>query len=468
MINLQVDHIAEFMGKGYFRSLRSRPLCSPLHRSFRIEKVENYGPKYPKYPLAMDGLPTKFNSSLHAPQLRLSTPTYSQHFMTSQLRHFSDVPSEYTVKVPKMGDSITEGSVNHWKKAVGNFIEADEIVAVIDTDKVSVDINSPVAGQLAELFAAEGDVVEVGKPLFILNTAAVMSNIVETQNAASKHVSDPAKKDPITAASAKGIPSSPPAVKKEKDHFIPPKVASAVAPTEFKDARGEKRTPMSRMRLRIAERLKGAQNTAAMLTTFNECDMGSLMALRSEMNEAFQEVHEIKMGFVSAFLSASALSLKKFPAVNAYIEDKEIVYKDYVDISVAVATPNGLMVPVIRDCDKKNWADLEKDLNDLAKRARKNQIALEEMAGGTFTISNGGVYGSMMGTPLLNPPQSSILGMHTITKRAVVRGDQIVIRPMMYLALTYDHRLIDGRDAVIFLNSIKSYVEDPRKMLLNL
>ncbi|XP_058515939.1 dihydrolipoyllysine-residue succinyltransferase component of 2-oxoglutarate dehydrogenase complex, mitochondrial-like [Ochotona princeps] len=223
---------------------------------------------------------------------------------------------------------------------------------------------------------------------------------------------------------------------------------------------------MTRMRQRIAERLKAAQNAAAMLTTFNEVDMGNLMALRSELNGPFQEAHGVKMGFVSAFMLAASQAIKKVPEVNAYIEGKEIVYKNYVDISVAVATPNGLVVPVVRDCNRKSWAQLEKDLASLAERARRGQIALEDMAGGTFTISNGGVYGSMMGTPIINPPQSSILGMHAVTKRAVVRDDQIVIRPMMYVALTYDHRLIDGREAVTFLRLIRDYVEDPRKMLL--
>jgi len=225
---------------------------------------------------------------------------------------------------------------------------------------------------------------------------------------------------------------------------------------------------MSRMRLRIAERLKGAQNTSAMLTTFNECDMSSLMALRSEFKDDFSSKHHVKLGFMSPFLMASAKSMRKMPEINAFLEGNEIVYKDYVDISVAVATPTGLMVPVIRNCEKKSMADLERDLADLAKRAKVGQIALEEMVGGTFTISNGGVYGSMMGTPILNPPQCAILGMHAIINRPVVRGSEIVVRPMMYLALTYDHRLIDGREAVTFLNSIKDFVEDPRRLLLEL
>eukprot|EP00922_Rhytidocystis_sp_ex-Travisia-forbesii_P059997 GHVS01088935.1.p2 GENE.GHVS01088935.1~~GHVS01088935.1.p2 ORF type:complete len:449 (+),score=58.52 GHVS01088935.1:2391-3737(+) len=377
-------------------------------------------------------------------------------------RAFSGGTGQKVVPVPPMGDSITEGSLNHWKKNVGEAIAEDDIVAVVDTDKVSVDINTPVGGVLTELKAKEGETIFVGAPLFVVDTDATAV------------ASPPAKEDTTVAAAATepaaAPPSTPPppATRIAPSPSSPAPLSQSPRPTTSSLERGERRAPMSRMRLRIAERLKGAQNTAAMLTTFNECDMGNLMAMRSEMNEGFQAAHGVKMGFVSAFLLASAKSLKKMPEVNAYIEDKDIVFKDYADISVAVATPNGLMVPVIRDCDKKTWADLEQDLGDLAARARKGQIALEDMAGGTFTVSNGGVYGSMLGTPLINPPQSSILGMHGVTKRAVVRGNEIVIRPMMYLALTYDHRLIDGREAVQFLCSIRDYIEDPRKMLLDM
>lgn len=225
---------------------------------------------------------------------------------------------------------------------------------------------------------------------------------------------------------------------------------------------------MTRMRQRIAERLKDAQNTAASLTTFNEIDMGNIMALRSEVNDAFVARHGVKFGFVSAFLKASAMSFQRMPNLNAYLDGKDVVIRDYVDISVAVATPTGLLVPVIRDCEKKTIAELEQELGLLAKRARNNQIALEEMQGGSFTISNGGVYGSMFGTPIINPPQSSILGMHGITDRAVVKNKEIVVRPMMYVALTYDHRMYDGREGVLLLKSVKDYIEDPKKMLLDL
>eukprot|EP00922_Rhytidocystis_sp_ex-Travisia-forbesii_P060002 GHVS01088940.1.p2 GENE.GHVS01088940.1~~GHVS01088940.1.p2 ORF type:complete len:451 (+),score=47.55 GHVS01088940.1:2391-3743(+) len=379
-------------------------------------------------------------------------------------RAFSGGTGQKVVPVPPMGDSITEGSLNHWKKNVGEAIAEDDIVAVVDTDKVSVDINTPVGGVLTELKAKEGETIFVGAPLFVVDTDATAATSPKRK---SEDAVSPSPQ-PATEAPASAPPPLPTTKARPTPTMPPPTPVTPTRPAVTPQERGERRAPMSRMRLRIAERLKGAQNTAAMLTTFNECDMGNLMAMRSEMNEGFQAAHGVKMGFVSAFLLASAKSLKKMPDVNAYIEDKDIVFKNYADISVAVATPNGLMVPVIRDCDKKTWADLERDLADLAARARNGQIALEDMAGGTFTVSNGGVYGSMLGTPLINPPQSSILGMHGVTKRAVVRVNDIVIRPMMYLALTYDHRLIDGREAVQFLCSIRDYIEDPRKMLLDM
>eukprot|EP01092_Planopodium_desertum_P011897 TRINITY_DN549_c0_g1_i1.p1 TRINITY_DN549_c0_g1~~TRINITY_DN549_c0_g1_i1.p1 ORF type:complete len:226 (-),score=30.35 TRINITY_DN549_c0_g1_i1:167-844(-) len=224
---------------------------------------------------------------------------------------------------------------------------------------------------------------------------------------------------------------------------------------------------MNRMRQRIAERLKEAQNTNAMLTTFNEIDMSTIMDLRNKYQEQFTKRHGVKLGFMSCFVKASTVALKEIPAVNAVIDGKDIVYRDYVDISVAVATPKGLVVPVLRDCDDMSFADIEKGIAALGLKARDDKLAIEDMTGGTFTISNGGVYGSMMGTPILNPPQSAILGMHGITKRAVVIDDKIVIRPMMYVALTYDHRLIDGREAVTFLRTIKSVVEDPVRVVLD-
>ncbi|PFH37555.1 dihydrolipoyllysine-residue succinyltransferase component of oxoglutarate dehydrogenase [Besnoitia besnoiti] len=389
-------------------------------------------------------------------------------------RAFSSQAVEKMISVPSMGDSITEGTLNTWKRQPGDYVREGDLVAVIDTDKVSVDINAPESGRLLKFEVQEGDTVEVGKPLYVIDPTAVADTPAEPAAEPAKPVEEkaaPALSAVPPPALAK-VPTPPPPseAKPMPAKPAPPKSAPAKDAKKAPNAGGldERRVPMSRMRLRIAERLKGAQNTAAMLTTFNECDMGNLMAMRSEMNAAFQERHGVKMGFVSAFMLASAMAMKKVPEVNAFIEGTDIVYKGHIDISVAVATPTGLMVPVVRKCEKKSWADLEKELAALAVKARNNQIALEDMAGGTFTISNGGVYGSMMGTPILNPPQASILGMHGITKRAVVKNDQVVIRPMMYLALTYDHRLIDGREAVTFLRHVRDYIEDPRLMLLDL
>eukprot|EP01071_Lankesteria_metandrocarpae_P008436 Lankesteria_metandrocarpae@DN4963_c0_g1_i2.p2 len=330
-----------------------------------------------------------------------------------------------------MGDSVSEGTLSHWTKAVGDFIAEDEVIAVVDTDKISVDILSPVSGVVTELCAADGDSVFVGEPLF---------SVSSTDEA-------PAASEISTAAATEDD---------DEDVAVPIK------------ERVETRVPMSRMRLRIAERLKGAQENAAALTTFNEVDMSALMQMRSELNELFQKTHGAKLGLMSPFILAVTRAIERCPDVGAVLDGTDLIYKNFVDISVAVATPTGLMVPVIRDCDKKTFADLEKELVELAGRARAGKIKLDEMQGGSFTISNGGIYGSMMGTPLLNPPQSAILGMHTITKRPVERNGQIVIRPMMYLALTYDHQVIDGREAVTFLKIVKELLEDPRKMLLDI
>lgn len=360
--------------------------------------------------------------------------------------------------------------MNEWKKQPGDYVREGDLVAVIDTDKVSVDINAPESGRIVKFEANAGDTVEVGKPLYVIDPTAQPDPAEVAPPAPAPKTEEPKSSSAQPPAEKAKTPTPPKAPTAPAPSATSGKASkTAAAPAGVQSAgREEKRVPMSRMRQRIAERLKGAQNTAAMLTTFNECDMGNLMAMRSELNPAFQERHGVKMGFVSAFMLASAMAMKKVPEVNAFIEGTEIVYKSNVDISVAVATPTGLMVPVVRDCERKSWPELEKELAALAVKARNNQIALEDMAGGTFTISNGGVYGSMMGTPILNPPQSSILGMHGITKRAVVKNDQVVIRPMMYLALTYDHRLIDGREAVTFLCHIRDYIEDPRLMLLDL
>ncbi|KFG38423.1 dihydrolipoyllysine-residue succinyltransferase component of oxoglutarate dehydrogenase, partial [Toxoplasma gondii p89] len=348
-------------------------------------------------------------SSLATPSLAFRDARWTS--VTS--RCFSSAAgAETVVPVPSMGDSITEGSLNEWKKQPGEYVKEGELVAVIDTDKVSVDINAPQAGRIVRFEANAGDTVEVGKPLYVIDpTAQPDPAELAAAAAAAAAPATPVKTEaakPVSPPEKSSVPQPAPSVSPPKPAPAPKKPASPVVAVQS-PGREEKRVPMSRMRQRIAERLKGAQNTAAMLTTFNECDMGALMAMRSELNPAFQERHGVKMGFVSAFMLASAMAMKKVPEVNAFIEGNEIVYKSHVDISVAVATPTGLMVPVVRDCERKSWPELEKELAHLAVKARNNQIALEDMAGGTFTISNGGVYGSMMGTPILNPPQSSIL-----------------------------------------------------------
>uniref|UniRef100_A0A8C8F9K0 Dihydrolipoyllysine-residue succinyltransferase component of 2-oxoglutarate dehydrogenase complex, mitochondrial n=1 Tax=Oncorhynchus tshawytscha TaxID=74940 RepID=A0A8C8F9K0_ONCTS len=358
-----------------------------------------------------------------------------------------------TVKTPAFAESVTEGDVR-WEKAVGDSVKEDEVVCEIETDKTSVQVPSPAAGVIEELLVPDGEKVEGGQALFKLRKGAVAAQAAEAPAAAVVAAPPPphdAATTPSPAPSAVGpIPTTMPPV--------PPVPGAAIF------------VKMNRMRLRIAQRLKEAQNTCAMLTTFNEVDMSNISELRKAYKDAFLKKHNIKLGFMSAFVKASAYALMEQPAVNGVIDDttKEIVYRDYVDISVAVATPKGLVVPVIRGVEGMNFADIEKTINELGEKARKNELAVEDMDGGTFTISNGGVFGSMFGTPIINPPQSAILGMHGIFERPVAIEGKVEIRPMMYVALTYDHRLIDGREAVTFLRKIKTVVEDPRVLLLDM
>uniref|UniRef100_A0A4W6EV01 Dihydrolipoyllysine-residue succinyltransferase component of 2-oxoglutarate dehydrogenase complex, mitochondrial n=1 Tax=Lates calcarifer TaxID=8187 RepID=A0A4W6EV01_LATCA len=349
-----------------------------------------------------------------------------------------------TVKTPAFAESVTEGDVR-WEKAVGDTVSEDEVVCEIETDKTSVQVPSPAAGVIEELLVPDGGKVEGGTPLFKLRKGGL-----------------PRLLQPLLPPSAAPPPPPPPSAVGPIPTTMPP-----VPPVPLSS---DRRVKMNRMRLRIAQRLKEAQNTCAMLTTFNEVDMSNISEMRKSYKDAFLKKHNIKLGFMSAFVKAAAYALADQPAVNAVIDDttKEIVYRDYVDISVAVATPKGLVVPVIRNVEGMNFADIEKAINLLGEKARKNELAVEDMDGGTFTISNGGVFGSMFGTPIINPPQSAILGMHGIFDRPVAVGGKVEIRPMMYVALTYDHRLIDGREAVTFLRKIKSVVEDPRVLLLDM
>ncbi|RMZ84170.1 hypothetical protein DV738_g577, partial [Chaetothyriales sp. CBS 135597] len=333
-----------------------------------------------------------------------------------------------------MAESISEGTLSSFSKKVGDHVEQDEEIASIETDKIDVAVNAPVAGVIKELLVNEGDTVVVGQ------------DIVKIE----------AGEEPKAAAPAK---ESKPAKKEE-----------AVPSVFGKGSRNENRVKMNRMRLRISERLKQSQNTAASLTTFNEVDMSNIMEFRKLYKDDVLKETGVKLGFMSAFSLASVLAMKSVPAANASIEGPgagdTIVYRDYVDISVAVSTPKGLVTPVVRNAESMSMIEIEQEIANLGKKARDGKLTIEDMAGGTYTISNGGVFGSMFGTPIINLPQTAVLGLHAIKDRAVVHNGKIEIRPMMYLALTYDHRLLDGREAVTFLVKIKEYIEDPRKMLI--
>lgn len=366
------------------------------------------------------------------------------------------------VNVPSMGDSISEGTIVHWSKSVGDYVAADDVVVVIETDKVSVDVRSPTSGVIKEVLAKVDEVVEIGVPLFKIVPGGAPAA------AAAKPAVQAAA--PVAAAAA---PAAAAAAPKAAAPAAPKAAAAAVQganPLLLSPERASRREKMSRMRLRTAERLKESQNTSASLTTFQEVDMTNIMNLRKQYKDAFEAKHNVKLGFMSAFMKASASAILEVPGVGATIDDahQEIVYRDYVDISVAVSTPKGLVTPVIRNTESMSFADIEKKLAELAERARTGKITLEEMTGGNFTISNGGVFGSLMGTPIINLPQSAILGMHGTKMRPVVHNGQVVARPMMYLALTYDHRLIDGREAVTCLKSIADKIESPERLLLDL
>lgn len=340
-----------------------------------------------------------------------------------------------------------------WQKKVGDFCAKGEVLAVIETDKVSVEVKAEENGTLVELLAESDATVEVGQALAVLKPGG---------EAPPKAAAEP--KPAAAAAAPEAAAPSKPAPKPAAP--ATPKPAAAPAPAA---ASGERRVKMTRMRQAIAKRLKDAQNTTAMLTTFQEVDMTAVIALRKEYKDTFEQVHGVRLGFMSAFVKASAFALQQIPGVNAVIDDNtaEIIYRDYIDISVAVASPRGLVVPVVRDVQGMSIFKVEATIAELAQKAKKEELTLDDMSGGTFTISNGGVFGSMLGTPIINPPQSAILGMHATKMRPVVtKSGDIVPRPVMYLALTYDHRLVDGREAVTFLTTLRDQIEDPRRLLL--
>jgi 2-oxoglutarate dehydrogenase E2 component (dihydrolipoamide succinyltransferase) len=428
------------------------------------------------------------------------------------------------VTVPTLGESITEATLGQWLKQPGDRVEADEPIASLETDKVAVEVPSPVAGTMADHVVAEGDTVAVGAVIARIEAGAGApaqaaapqpAELASPVNPAGpgetpapradphaphaedehgeggsltlspavrrvvlEHGLDPSKirgtgkdgrltKDDVLAAASSGraqaasqVPPAAPA----PAPVASPAFATVTAPGE----RREERVRMTRLRQTIATRLKEAQNTAALLTTFNDVDMGAVMDARARYKDLFEKKHGIRLGFMGFFVKAAVLAARDVPSVNAYIEGNEIVYHDYVDVSVAVSAPNGLVVPVIRNADALSFAEIEKTIADFGKRAKAGTLGMDEMKGGTFTISNGGVFGSLLSTPIINPPQSAVLGMHRIEERPVVRDGQIVARPMMYLALSYDHRLVDGREAVTFLVRMKEAIEDPTRLLIDL
>ncbi|MEM8784592.1 MAG: 2-oxoglutarate dehydrogenase complex dihydrolipoyllysine-residue succinyltransferase [Pseudomonadota bacterium] len=417
------------------------------------------------------------------------------------------------IEVPTLGESVTEATISSWLKRQGDAVEADEIIAELETDKVSVEVRAPVAGVLSTISASEGDTVEVGAVIGeVASGASAAPQTSEAKASDTKSASPSAAKPAAVSRPAAAGDTLSPAVRRiVAEHNLDPstikgtgkdgrltkedalKAASGerpaahapsteslaipAAPTQAKAPAGapgaptgplEERVPMTRLRQTIARRLKEAQDTAAMLTTFNEVDMSAVMDLRKRTKELFERKHGVKLGFMSFFVKACIVALKDIPAVNAEIDGTDLVYKNYYHIGVAVGTERGLVVPVVRDADQMSLAEIEKTIGSLGAKARDGELSIADLQGGTFTISNGGVYGSLMSTPILNSPQSGILGMHKIQERPIVVDGKMEVRPMMYLALSYDHRIIDGREAVTFLVRVKDSLESPERMLLDL
>lgn len=384
--------------------------------------------------------------------------------------------------VPTLGESVTEATVSKWLKQVGDSVKADEPVVELETDKVSVSVPSPETGVLSEIKIQAGNTVNVGT---VLGSVGAVTGVVKKEpinssdSAKLKIVEHPAVKKEILSPAVKRI------VEEKRIDIntvsgsgrdgrilkgdLLESMGSAPSPSSARATKGdEERVKMTRLRLTMAKRLKEAQNNAAMLTTFNEIDMSRIIEMRAEYKDGFLKRYGVKLGFMSFFVRSCVEALKAFPVINAEIQQDEIVYKNYYSVGVAVGTEKGLVVPVVRNADELSFADIEKQIIVLGEKAKTGQLSIEELQGGTFTITNGGIYGSMLSTPILNPPQSGVLGMHNIVQRAVVIDGKIEIRPIMYLALSYDHRIIDGKDAVSFLVRVKEYLEDPRRLFLNL
>ena len=389
------------------------------------------------------------------------------------------------VKVPMLSESVSEGTLLEWKKKVGEAVARDEILIDIETDKVVLEVPSPQAGVLVEIIAQNGETVAAEQVLARIDTAAIASASAEAPAAAPAPEAAPAAAQTNAAmpAAAKlaaetgvdvnalqGSGRDGRVLKEDvQNAAAKPAAAPAAAPAPVPaGARPEQRVPMSRLRARVAERLLASQQENAILTTFNEVNMKPIMDLRAKYKEKFEKEHGVKLGFMSFFVKAAVAALKKYPVVNASVDGNDIVYHGYFDIGIAIGSPRGLVVPILRDADQMSIADIEQAIVDYAKKAKDGKIALEDLTGGTFSITNGGTFGSMMSTPIINPPQSAILGMHATKERAVVENGQVVVRPMMYLALSYDHRIIDGREAVLTLVAIKDALEDPARLLLDL
>lgn len=406
------------------------------------------------------------------------------------------------IKVPTLGESVTEATIGQWYKKAGDAVNIDEALVELETDKVAVEVPSPVAGVLEKIIAPEGENVEVGALIAIVKEGAkAAAGATSTPAPAPAEEKEPASsKDNVAPVPSSDIPASPSAQKMMKEKMITPEQVSgsgkrgqilkedviaatanpnaspvkdtapvaARVPTTTGDGEREERVRMTRLRQTIAKRLKDAQNTAAMLTTFNEVDMGPVMELRKRYKELFEKKHGVKLGFMGFFTKAVTHALKEIPSVNAEIDGTDIVYKNYAHIGVAVGTDKGLVVPVVRDADQMSIAEIEQEIGRLGRAARDGKLTMTDMQGGSFTLSNGGVYGSLMSTPILNAPQSGILGMHKIEQRPVAIDGEVVIRPMMYLALSYDHRIVDGKEAVTFLVRVKESLEDPQRLVLDL
>lgn len=401
--------------------------------------------------------------------LHRSSPSIASSYRPTPFLTFQRYAS-VSVKVPDMAESITEGTLAAFNKEVGDFVSQDETIATIETDKIDVEVNAPVSGTITKFLVDVDATVEVGQEIIKIEEGEAPAGGAAAAPAKEEAKEEaPAKKEEKPAETAAAPKKEEP--KKESKPSTPkkeePKKTEESAPSFTNFSRNEERVKMNRMRLRIAERLKESQNTAASLTTFNEVDMTNLMDMRKQYKDEFLDKTGVKMGFMGAFSKAVCLALKEIPAVNAAIENNDtLVFRDYADISIAVATPKGLVTPVVRNAESLSILGIEKEISNLGKKARDGKLTLEDMTGGTFTISNGGVFGSLYGTPIINMPQTAVLGLHGTKERPVTINGQIVSRPMMYLALTYDHRVVDGREAVTFLKTVKELIEDPRKMLL--